>query len=109
MILLFWPIGWATFQDGDHTAELFIAGLAVPLAIATSMWSALVQAQGQLKTLAKTQVVSAVAGLLVGLPLIYHFGSKGSIQHPPGCISARFRHLAGRPAALPAVGTSGRP
>lgn len=77
MILLFWPIGWATFQDGDHTAELFIAGLAVPLAIATSMWSALVQAQGQLKTLAKTQVVSAVAGLLVGLPLIYHFGSKG--------------------------------
>lgn len=77
MILLFWPIGWATFQDGDHAAELFIAGLAVPLAIATSMWSALVQAQGQLKTLAKTQVVSAVAGLLVGLPLIYHFGSKG--------------------------------
>lgn len=61
VILLFWPIGWATFQNGDYGMELFIAGLAVPLAIATSMWSALLQAHGQLKTLAKTQVISAVA------------------------------------------------
>ena len=77
VILLFWPIGWATFQNGDYGMELFIAGLAVPLAIATSMWSALLQAHGQLKTLAKTQVISAVGGLLVGLPLIYYFELKG--------------------------------
>ena len=77
VILLFWPIGWVTFQNGDYGMELFIAGLAVPLAIATSMWSALLQAHGQLKTLAKTQVISAVGGLLVGLPLIHYFELKG--------------------------------
>ena len=77
MALLFWPIGWVTFKGSDYSAELFIAGLAVPLTIATSMWSAMLQAHGQLKTLAKSQVFSALIGLLVGLPLIYCFGSKG--------------------------------
>jgi PST family polysaccharide transporter len=77
MALLFWPIGWVTFKGSDYSAELFIAGLAVPLTIATSMWSALLQAHGQLRTLAKSQVFSAILGLLVGLPLIYCFGSKG--------------------------------
>ncbi len=77
MVLLFWPIGWVTFKGSDYSAELFIAGMAIPLAIATSMWSALLQAHGQLKTLAKSQVISALLGLLVGLPLIYYFGSKG--------------------------------
>ena len=77
MVLLFWPIGWVTFKGSDYSAELFIAGMAIPLAIATSMWSALLQAHGQLKTLAKSQVISALLGLLVGLPLIYSFGTKG--------------------------------
>ncbi|MCX6921426.1 MAG: oligosaccharide flippase family protein [Verrucomicrobia bacterium] len=77
MVLLFWPIGWVTFKNSDYSTELFIAGMAIPLAIATSMWSALLQAHGQLKTLAKSQVISALLGLLVGLPLIYYFGSKG--------------------------------
>ena len=77
MVLLFWPIGRVTFKGSDYSAELFIAGMAIPLAIATSMWSALLQAHGQLKTLAKSQVISALIGLLVGLPLIYYFGTKG--------------------------------
>ena len=77
MVLLFWPIGRVTFKGSDYSAELFIAGLAIPLAIATSMWSALLQAHGQLKTLAKSQVISALIGLLVGLPLIYSIGTKG--------------------------------
>jgi len=77
MALVFWPIGWVTFKGSDYSAELFIAGLAIPLTIATSMWSALLQAHGQLRTLAKSQVFSAILGLLVGLPLVYCFGSKG--------------------------------
>jgi antigen flippase len=77
MALTFWPVGWATFKGEDYSAELFIAGLAIPLAIATSMWSALLQSHGQLKALAKSQVSSAVIGLLAGLPLIYYFGTKG--------------------------------
>ncbi|MFM7743747.1 MAG: oligosaccharide flippase family protein, partial [Verrucomicrobiota bacterium] len=77
MAFLFWPIGWVTFKGSDYNAEMFIAGLAIPLTIATSMWSALLQAHGQLRTLAKSQVISALLGLLVGLPLIYLFGTKG--------------------------------
>lgn len=77
MAFLFWPIGWVTFKGSDYSAEMFIAGLAIPLTIATSMWSALLQAHGQLRTLAKSQVISALLGLLVGLPLIYLFGTKG--------------------------------
>ncbi len=77
MALLFWPIGWVTFNGSDYSAELFIAGLAIPLTIATTMWSALLQSHGQLKTLAKSQVYSALIGLLAGVPLIYCFGSKG--------------------------------
>ena len=46
MALLFRPIGWVTFKGSDYSAELFIAGLAVPLTIATSMWSAMLQAMG---------------------------------------------------------------
>jgi len=77
MVMLFWPIGRVTFKGSDYSADLFIAGLAIPLAIATSMWSALLQAHGQLRTLAKSQVFSALIGLLVGVPLVYCFGSKG--------------------------------
>lgn len=77
MVVSFWPIGWVTFKSNDYAVEIFIAGLAIPLAIATSMWSALLQANGHLRTLAKSQVLSALIGLLLGLPLIYFFGSKG--------------------------------
>jgi PST family polysaccharide transporter len=77
MALLFWPIGRVTFKNSDYNTELFIAGLAIPLAIATSMWSALLQSHGQLKTLAKSQVTSAIIGLSVGVPAIYYLGTKG--------------------------------
>lgn len=70
--VLFAPIGLWTFQPTDrHILELGLAGLAVPLLVAAGMWGALLQAQGHLRALATTQVVSAFAGVLLGLPLVY--------------------------------------
>ncbi len=70
--LLFVPIGWWTFQPNDrHILELGLAGLAVPLLVAAGMWGALLQSRGHLRALATTQVLSAFAGVLLGLPLIY--------------------------------------
>ena len=48
-----------------------MAGLAVPLLVAAGMWGALLQSRGHLRALATTQVLSAFAGVLLGLPLIY--------------------------------------
>ena len=70
--LLFVPIGRWTFQPNDrHILELGLAGLAVPLLVAAGMWGALLQSRGHLRALAKTQVLSAFAGVVLGLPLIY--------------------------------------
>ena len=76
-LLLFWPVGILTFNSTQYHLELFIAGLAVPLLIATSAWSSMLQAAGQIKSLAKIQSISALAGLALGLPLIYYFGLLG--------------------------------
>ena len=77
MLLLVLPIGQLTFESQRYALELLIAGLAVPCLVVTGMWSALLQAGGHVGSLARTQVISAVAGLLVGLPFIYYFGSVG--------------------------------
>ena len=70
--VLFVPIGAWTFRPDDrHILELGLAGLAVPLLVAAGMWGALLQAGGHLRALASTQVWSAFAGLLVGLPLVF--------------------------------------
>ena len=70
--LLFAPIGLWTFQPSDrHIWELGVAGLAVPCLVAAGMWGALLQACGHLRALATTQVLSAFAGVLLGLPLVY--------------------------------------
>lgn len=77
VLLLFWPIGILTFNSAEYQLELFIAGLAVPLLIVTSAWSSLLQASGRIKALARVQVVSALAGLALGLPLIYVYELLG--------------------------------
>jgi PST family polysaccharide transporter len=70
--VLFVPIGLRTFHPDDrHILELGLAGLAVPLLVAAGMWGALLQAGGHLRALATTQVLSAFAGVALGLPLVY--------------------------------------
>ena len=76
-LLFFWPVTIVTFHEGGYAVELLIAGMAVPCLIASTMWSALLQADGHIKSLAALQVSSALAGLVLGTPLIYIFGTIG--------------------------------
>jgi PST family polysaccharide transporter len=76
-IAFFWPVAYLTFESNFYATELLIGGMAVPCIIASLVWTSILQAAGQVKSLAKAQVISALTGLLVGLPLIYLFGSIG--------------------------------
>jgi PST family polysaccharide transporter len=77
VLFLFWPVGLLTFKGSDYALEMLLAGLAVPCLIATSMWSALLQSHGQIKSLARVQIISGLVGLALGLPLIWFFGLIG--------------------------------
>ena len=76
-LALFWPVGLLTFASVKYAAEMAIVALAVPCVIASTGWSALLQASGKVASLAKVQIVSALAGLTVGLPAIYFWGTIG--------------------------------
>jgi len=76
-LITFWPVARVTFASGQYAAEMAIVALAVPCVIASSMWSAIVQASGKIASLAKVQVVGALTGLLLGLPAIYFWGTMG--------------------------------
>ena len=74
---LFWPVGLLTFDSAKYAAEMAIVALAVPCVIASSGWSAVLQASGKIASLAKVQVAGAMAGLLLGLPAIWLWGTIG--------------------------------
>lgn len=76
-LALFWPITQVTFHDLSYAPEMLIAGLAVPCLIGSTAWSSLLQARGQVKSLAYLQFGSAVVGLVLGTPLIYLYGTMG--------------------------------
>jgi antigen flippase len=77
VLILVLPIGQLTFESQKYSLELLLAGLAVPCVIATTMWSSLLQAGGHVGSMARTQTASSIAGLLLGLPFIYLFGTVG--------------------------------
>jgi PST family polysaccharide transporter len=76
-LLLVWPVGYLTFRSQDYALEMLITGLAVPCIITTSIWTAILQAGGHISSMAKTQIMSSLFGLLLGLPFIWLFGSVG--------------------------------
>ncbi|MEY4797878.1 MAG: hypothetical protein RI978_179 [Verrucomicrobiota bacterium] len=76
-LLIFWPVGLVTFNSTQYATEMAIVALAVPCVIASSAWSALLQASGRIASLAKVQIAGALAGLLLGLPAIYLWGTLG--------------------------------
>lgn len=76
-IVLFWPVGQATFASSQYAVEMAIVAFSVPCVIASSAWSAVLQASGKVASLAKVQVAGALAGLLLGLPAIYLWGTIG--------------------------------
>ena len=76
-LLLFWPAGIATFSSSQYATEMAIVACAVPCIIAASAWSALLQASGKVASLAKVQIAGALAGLLIGLPAVFLWGTIG--------------------------------
>jgi PST family polysaccharide transporter len=76
-VVLFWPMSRATFSSNRYALEMATAGLAVPCLVASGMWSALLQAMGRVKTLAKIQIIGALSGLILGVPFIYFLGTEG--------------------------------
>lgn len=76
-LALFWPVGLLTFASPKYATEMAIVALAVPCVIAATGWSAVLQASGKVASLAKVQIVGALAGLMVGIPAIYFWGATG--------------------------------
>ena len=76
-LLTFWPVGLATFDSAKYAPEMAIVAMAVPCVIASTAWSAVLQASGKVASLAKVQIAGALTGLLLGLPAIYFWGTKG--------------------------------
>lgn len=76
-LALFWPVAYLTFDSSRYALELLIGGMAVPCIIACTTWTSILQAEGHVKSLAKSQVFAALGGLFLGLPLIYLFGTVG--------------------------------
>jgi len=76
-LLIFWPVGLVTFNSTQYATEMAIVALAVPCVIASSAWSAVLQASGRVASLAKVQITSALTGLMIGLPAIYFWGTTG--------------------------------
>ena len=67
----------ATFQSFEHLPLVIAASLAVPAAILTSIWCAVIQGRGEVGFLARSQAAFAVAGALVAVPLIWYGGLAG--------------------------------
>ncbi|MEY3584035.1 MAG: hypothetical protein RJA48_1118 [Verrucomicrobiota bacterium] len=77
MAATFMPVSHLTYQSAHYDQMMFIAGLAIPCVVMTSMWSALLLAVGEFRSVAKNQMIAAVLGLLLGAPLIYCYGEGG--------------------------------
>ncbi len=76
-LLLFVPTAYLTFGNSRYALEFLIGGMAVPCIVANSIWSAMLQASGSVKSLATAQIAAALIGLIGGLPAIYLFGTVG--------------------------------
>lgn len=91
----------ATFQSFEHLPLVIAASLAVPAAILTSIWCAVIQGRGEVGFLARSQAAFAVVGALVAVPLIWYGGLAGlgvsvvlaALIPVAGLWSRRPRHL----------------
>ncbi len=97
-LILSVPVAWLTFQGNEnHAGEMLLASLGVPLLMIAGIGGGILQAKGNLKALARTQVQAAFAGLLLGLPLIYFLKQTG---YPAYGVAASILVAMGVPALL---------
>lgn len=71
------PLCFITFGSLDSLMLVLIAGLAVPLGIISMALGSLLQARGDMKAVARTQIIGAIAAFLIGVPLIWLGGTWG--------------------------------
>jgi len=91
----------ATFKSFEHLPLVIAASLAVPAAILTSIWCAVIQGRGEVGFLARSQAAFAVVSALVAVPLIWYGGLAGlgvsvvlaALIPVAGLWSRRPRHL----------------
>lgn len=72
------PACYCSFDSLENLHLMAIAGLAAPLLIVAGAWSAVMQARKQIGDLAKVQVISAIIGIIVSVPLVWFFGAIGA-------------------------------
>lgn len=76
-ILTCWPMCQVTFGTGSLFFEFALVGLAAPFLVMGSVFVAMLQVEGDVRSIAIAQSVGAIAGLLVGGLLIFFLGTLG--------------------------------
>lgn len=73
------PVCLATFGSFTNLPLIMAISLTVPLAIVSMALGALLQARGQVSSVARAQIYSSLAAFLVGVPLIWFGGMWGLV------------------------------
>jgi len=76
-VLTCWPMCKVTFGNGFMFLEFALAGLSAPFLVAGSVFVAMLQVEGDHRSIAIAQSVGAVMGLLLGGLLIFFLGTLG--------------------------------
>lgn len=73
------PISVLTFGDGEHAVAIMLLGLSVFFGTVSAGQAALIQGLRRIADLAKQNVLGALVGTVLGLPLIWFWGERGIV------------------------------
>ncbi|MDZ5455988.1 O-antigen translocase [Azohydromonas lata] len=71
------PIAALTFGSADHASAMWWLALAVFFGLITGGQGALLQGMRRIPEMAKLAVIGGLMGLVIGVPLVYFYGSTG--------------------------------
>src|SRR4029079_7296352 len=71
------PVAEFTFGNDEHAGAIVLLSLAVLFRVVAEAQGALVQGMRRIADLARMNVIGAVFGVLVGVPLVYVWGEDG--------------------------------
>jgi PST family polysaccharide transporter len=71
------PMSQVTFGSGNLALELALSGLAAPFLVASGVFAAILQVEGDVRSIALAQSVGVLAGLAIGLLVIFLAGTPG--------------------------------
>ncbi len=78
-ILFATPLSRLTFGNSEMSWQFMLLGIAVALGIAGSGMLAMLQGLHEVKRLSKASIVGGLAGLFLGVPLYYLYGTNGIV------------------------------